>query len=469
MKRMFVVLSLIIAMAASLVAVSSANAGAAFQAGRKKSERSLEDQRLTSTQQQALEGLGQGVGVELNDQGIPSYLTGKLSARLHKDDPVAEANGALETFGQAFRVGPDDGFIYSDMRPDRTGGAYVRMAQTYKGIPVVGGELTVRLSKDEVLGIKGNFIPDLDLDTRPALAKKQARAIVESQKAEGIGAKGSVEEAGEPVIYVNEKGVARLAIPVRVEQAKTARSEEVFVDALDSIVLGSRPAKVKKQGGDFVTLVGPGNPNLLKDPGFECGPQGFACGLSASDWTVLSTLDFRYKNPPFNTILDTNYVPPPARWFPSDGDIIFPGDPVHTGTYKAWLGGWGSIRQDSVSQCITIPQLVLDISGKSSRASLSLWINIATDEIPGDGRRPPTGTDYMFVEILDCNDNLKGVLGYYSSFYPASPFIQQSGDISQFQGQTIKIRFRSFENGSRQTSFFIDDLAVRTFFDQDPF
>jgi hypothetical protein len=468
MKRIVGVLSLIIAMTASL-AVSSANTGAA----REQSGRSAEGKSRMPTQKQALDRLGRGVDVELNAQGIPSSVAGRLSARLRPDDPVTEARGALEAVGSAFRMGPDDGFTYSDLRPDRAGGAFVRMAQTYKGIPVVGGELTVRMSSDEVRGVSGRFVPDLDLDTEPAITKDQAKAAVESRNAQGVGAKRVVGGAGEPVVYANEEGVVRLAIPVRVESAETALAEEFFVDAASGLILGSRPARVKIQSGQDPTLNPPGNPNLLDDPGFECGSRGAGCQLSLSPWGPKSTTAHKNKKViiletgEIVEVLDTTYIPPTTDWFDSDTNdptacLICASPPIHTGSYKAWLGGWASIRQDSVAQCVDLP--LPDPIGGVTHATLSLWITITTDEILSPKRGASTGSDYLFVEIINCGtDSVMETLMVYNSFNTAGSFIQQSFDISRYMGSRVKVRLRSFENNARQTSFFIDDLAVRTF------
>src|SRR5205085_7459776 len=106
--------------------------------------------------------------------------------------------------GVAFRRGPDDGFTVSAIDTDKAGAQHVRMAQTYKGIPVVGGALDVHLSRDAVTGISGRFIADLALQANSSAANSaQAAAVaVAFARNEGHQNARSVRTA-EPAIFVD--------------------------------------------------------------------------------------------------------------------------------------------------------------------------------------------------------------------------------------------------------------------------
>src|SRR5665811_1365609 len=49
-------------------------------------------------------------------------------------------------------------------------------------------------------------------------------------------------------------------------------------------------------------------------------------------------------------------------------------EPTHSGTWNAWLGGYGSTHDDSISQLVTIPS--------SSSATLTYYVHIDTAEAP---------------------------------------------------------------------------------------
>src|SRR5262249_35082508 len=74
---------------------------------------------------------------------------------------------------------------------------------------------------------------------------------------------------------------------------------------------------------------------LLQNPGFEAGPQG---------WTAT------------------------AGVITNDGN-----QPAHTGSFKAWLGGYGTAHTDRLSQQITLPSTATGMS-------LTFFLHIATEE-----------------------------------------------------------------------------------------
>jgi Fungalysin/Thermolysin Propeptide Motif len=446
MRRQFFIALLTFAMAASQIVAISPSSDASVQTRQKQSSKSIPGQRMTGNQRQALGMLGPDVSVELDDQEVPVLLSGVLSPRLRPDDPVAEAELALETLGATFRRRPDDGFTYSSTSNDRAGNTYVEMAQTYKGLPVIGQKFTVSLSRDEVIGISGSFVPDLKVKTRPTFTKDEVAVIAQSRLQKEGRQDARVLEAGDPVIFVDESKVGHLAISaiVSYSEAETNKSEEFFVDAHGGNILDRQPSE-RREAFSLMGASGPVVQNYLINPGFENQPT--------NGWTVQSVSTSGTSMPPSCSV-------PASGWFSSTFDIITTGQPVHGGSYKAWLGGWGSSRQDSVmSQCITLPAYN-PLSG-ISRATLSLWVTIATSEISARPGFPGTGSpDYMFVEVFNCSTGSWDLLGYYNSFYTSGPFIQQSANLSSYLGKTISIRFRSCEDAGAQTSFYIDDLAV---------
>jgi vibriolysin len=198
--------------------------------------------RLSATQRQALESYGREVEIELDDQDVPSNLMGTLSQRA-SEEPLLAARAALDLHGTAFRRGPEDGFAYRTHETDELGMTHIRMTQTYRGLPVVGGELIVHLTEENVAGINGRFVADLDLATQPAITADQAAASALSFIANQGGQNANVTEQAEPVVWIDGKNRGHLALPVQVEYEgpEGVEHDKLFVDAGDGQVLDRRP------------------------------------------------------------------------------------------------------------------------------------------------------------------------------------------------------------------------------------
>jgi hypothetical protein len=119
-----------------------------------------------------------------------------------------------------------------------------------------------------------------------------------------------------------------------------------------------------------------------------------------------------------------------------------PSEPAHSGTWDAWLDGYGRSHTDTVSQSITIP------SGCSTY-SLSFWLHIDTAE-----RTTTTAFDTLTVTLGSTT------LATYSNLNKATGYVQHSFNVSSFAGQTVTLTFKGVEDSSLQTSFVIDDTAL---------
>ncbi|WP_443667716.1 putative Ig domain-containing protein [Kitasatospora humi] len=143
---------------------------------------------------------------------------------------------------------------------------------------------------------------------------------------------------------------------------------------------------------------------LIGNPGFETG--------SASPWTATAG------------VIDNSS-----------------GEPAHSGSWKAWLDGYGTTHTDTLSQTVTIPA-----SCKS--ASFSFWLHIDTAESGS------TAYDKLTVQANSTN------LATYSNVNANSGYVQKTFNLSSFIGQTVTLKFTGTEDSSLQTSFVIDDTAL---------
>jgi kumamolisin len=139
----------------------------------------------------------------------------------------------------------------------------------------------------------------------------------------------------------------------------------------------------------------------------------------------------------------------PAPWVPTAGVIDnSPGEPPHSGLWKAWLDGYGTTHTDTLYQQVTIP-------AAAKSATLSFWLHIDTAEIS-----TINATDTLKVQIRSAANAVLATLGTYSNLTPVHGFIQKTFSLDAFIGQTIRIHLAGVEDSSRQTSFVVDDFAL---------
>ena len=180
------------------------------------------------------------VDLRLREASRPEVMgVTSLRARV---EPLVAAAEALEDHAAAYGRGPQDGFAFRLEEKDTLGQTHVRMSQTYRGVPVLGGELIVHLDAAGLLGINGRFVPDLDLPAIAPLAPGEAAgAAIEWIQGRG-GANVEVVDVLEPVIWALS-GEPVLAVPVRVLWVvnEELRFEDVHVDATTGAFVGSLP------------------------------------------------------------------------------------------------------------------------------------------------------------------------------------------------------------------------------------
>jgi vibriolysin len=213
---------------------------------------SLRAQQQSPEQRAAITRLGPQIRAEFDHKGVPAFLEGKLSARA-ASDPVAAAAKALNSHRDAFRAGMNDDFAFSGRKEkDQLGQDHVRMQQTFHGLPVVGGELIVHMTRDSVIGISGRFVPDINVPTQATLSAEVLKQIALQRIADNVGQNALVESVGSPVVFVDEGDNASLAVPVQISYVGTqgAQIDDIYVDANAGYVVGVRPrvmrAKVRK-------------------------------------------------------------------------------------------------------------------------------------------------------------------------------------------------------------------------------
>jgi len=131
-----------------------------------------------------------------------------------------------------------------------------------------------------------------------------------------------------------------------------------------------------------------------------------------------------------------------APWTASTGVIDnSTGEAAHTGSWKAWMNGYGSTHTDTLTQSVSIP------AGCS--ATLSFYLHIDTAETT-----TTSAYDKLTVKAGSTT------LATYSNLNKNTGYALKSFNITSLAGQTITVSFSGVEDASLQTSFVIDDTAV---------
>jgi len=150
---------------------------------------------------------------------------------------------------------------------------------------------------------------------------------------------------------------------------------------------------------------------LLGNPGFETG--------SAAPWSATSG------------VINNNTQEPP-----------------HSGSWDAWLDGYGTTHTDTLSQSVTL-------SAGCSNYNLSFWLHIDTAE-----GTTTIAYDTLKVQVLNSSGTVLSTLHTYSNLDHNTGYAQHSFSLSAYAGKTITLKFTGSEDYEKQTSFVIDDTAI---------
>ncbi len=162
----------------------------------------------------------------------------------------------------------------------------------------------------------------------------------------------------------------------------------------------------------FTWTVNPAGGGTCTSPGQKLGNPGFESGNTV--WSASSGVIGQYASQ---------------------------GEAPHSGTWDAWLDGYGSSHTDTLSQSVTIPS--------GCKATLSFYLHVDTAETTRS-----TAYDTLTIKASGTT------LATYSNLDAATGYSQKTFDVSSLAGQTVTFTFTGTEDQSLQTSFVIDDTAL---------
>ncbi|MFF4211404.1 hydrolase [Streptomyces sp. NPDC001796] len=138
-----------------------------------------------------------------------------------------------------------------------------------------------------------------------------------------------------------------------------------------------------------------------------------------------------------------------TAWTASSGVITnSSSESPRTGSYYAWLDGYGSAHTDTLSQTVTVPSAC-------TSATLSFYLHIDTAETTTS-----TAYDTLKVQLLNGSGTVLSTLATYSNLNAAGGYTQRSFNLASYAGQTVTLKFTGTEGSSLQTSFVLDDTAL---------
>ncbi|MFD4526730.1 M4 family metallopeptidase [Streptomyces sp. NPDC058470] len=168
-----------------------------------------------------------------------------------------------------------------------------------------------------------------------------------------------------------------------------------------------------------------------------------ASGTASFTWTVSSTGGGTCTST--QLLGNAGFESGATIWTASSGVITTDsGQAARTGSYKAWLNGYGTTHTETLSQSVTIP------SGCTA-TTFTFYLHIDTAE---------TTTSVQYDKLTVTAGST--TLATYSNLNKASGYVAKSLNLAAYAGTTVTLKFTGVEDSSLQTSFVIDDTAVTT-------
>ena len=137
----------------------------------------------------------------------PSATAGtRVGGHADSSKVVASAVAALRQHATELRLTKGQSFRATDTVLDRNGATHVRMARTYRGLPVLGGDLVVHRTADGAwAGVSRTLTSTLRMSTTPRLsaAAAKTRATRPSKATHGIS---HFRAHGQPRLVVDTIG-----------------------------------------------------------------------------------------------------------------------------------------------------------------------------------------------------------------------------------------------------------------------
>lgn len=247
--------------------------------------------------------------VDWNRQtGLPTLVYNFSTPKAVKDDFEA-ARQFISESRDFFLKGEDVDNLRA--RPKREGGGAVHIdfQQVYREVPVWDAVLSVHLAGENIIMVNGLYIPDINLDTTPAVS---ADAAVETAKHD-IGANALLDkENPRPELVINVRGVKPLLCwRVLLQSLSPLADWEYFIDATSGAVVSKNDRSRRATGNGFIY---PDNPVVT--PAFTIGTFNNLDGSGVLRGSFANVRSFQGFDPS-GTVIQNHEAVSPALSFGS--------------------------------------------------------------------------------------------------------------------------------------------------------
>jgi PKD repeat protein len=123
-------------------------------------------------------------------------------------------------------------------------------------------------------------------------------------------------------------------------------------------------------------------------------------------------------------------------------------EPARTGSWKAWLDGYGTTHTDTLSQAVTLPT-------GCTNYKFNFYMHIDTAETT-----TTTKYDTLKLQVLNSSGTVLSTLYTYSNLNANTGYSLHTFNLASYAGQNITLKFTGAEDYTKQTSFVIDDTSV---------
>ncbi len=184
------------------------------------------------------------------------------------------------------------------------------------------------------------------------------------------------------------------------------------------------------------------------------GTGSSQCATTLAAWQAVSTSTAETCGttpppppPSGNLLANPGFESGATSWTSTSGVITSStGASPRTGSYYAWLDGYGSSHTDYVQQSVTIPA--------AGSASLGFYLRVSSDETTST-----QAYDTLKVQVIAGGTT---TLTTYSNLDETTGYVLKTLDMSAWTGQTVTVKFLGVEDASLATSFLVDDVSLTT-------
>jgi hypothetical protein len=316
-------------------------------------------------------------------------------------------SGATATFSPTSIAAPGSGSSTLTLRPGTAAAGTYTVTITGTG----GGKThTTTVS----FTVTTTSSPDFSLSVSPSSVStasgSASTATVSTTVSGGFNSAVALSISGVPSGATAAFSPTSIAAPGSGSSTLTLTTGTAAAGTYNLTVTGSGGGKTHTAAVTWTITSGGGGSQILLNPGFESGN---------TSWTASTS------------VINTSAS-----------------EAAHSGSWKAWLDGYGTTHTDTLLQQVAI------FSSHTS-ATLTFWLHIDTAETS-----TTTAFDTLKVQVRNSSGTVLQTLATYSNLDANTGYAQKSFDLSAYIGQTIQIYLVGTEDSTLQTSFVVDDFAL---------